>query len=197
MKNNHYNSSINNSNTVNTVLINQTQDDLVAKALKRFKIDYPGLDREQESELYDAGRKALEKAIDNFDSQRGCSFKTYSERYVWYAFMDTMRSITSYTNKFVRLDCADNADLVLNTFRMWQDEQYDSELEYRIYIVRTGVELLPDKDRALVKCYFGFDGDPQTLQSIAQQLGVSFQAVAKRLHRIENQLRAYVLRQCA
>lgn len=193
----HDNSSINNNNIVNMISINQTQDDLVAKALKRFKTDYPGLDREQESELYDAGRMAFEKAIEKFDSQRGCSFKTYSERYVWYAFMDKMRAITSYTNKFVRLDCADHADMMLNTFRMWQDEQNDSELEYRIYIVRTGVELLPDKDRALVKCYFGFDGDPQTLQSIAQQLGVSFQAVAKRLHRIENQLRAYVLRQCA
>lgn len=174
--------------------INQAHVNLANNTIQRFINRYPGLDMEQESELYDAGYNALEKAYNDYDAQRGCSFKTYATRCIWYALLDKMKTLVSYSNKFVRLDYVDNADTMLNSLSIWQAQEDNSEQDYLIDIMLKGIELLPEKDRTLLKRYYGIGTEPRTLQTLANELGVSFQAVSKRVRRIEKQLRTFILK---
>ena len=52
--------------------------------------------------------------------------------------------------------------------------------------------MTPD-ERWLVRCYYGFDDDPMTLQNIANLLSVSPQVVHKRLTRVHDKLRKLVM----
>ena len=155
-----------------------------------------------EDDLAGAGYEALLSAARNYDASRNASFKTYATTCIKNAMLAEIRNMfpvkvndKQHKIGLVRYDGDDKETNrgvevleMTKLFCNWELEQ-----RWLLESLMETVTQLPSDERWLLRCYYGFDGEPMTLQGIANILFVSPQAVHKRLNRVHDKLRRLVM----
>lgn len=151
-----------------------------------------------EDDLVNAGYEALDAAARNYDSSREASFKTYATTCIRNAMVAEIRTMfpvrinDKQTKKsLVRNGEAEGDAEVFEQARLLEHDEWEQRKQQETVADILG-RLTPD-ERWLIRCYYGFDDDAMTLQSIADLLLVTPQAVHKRLTRVHDKLRKLVM----
>jgi len=124
-------------------------------------------------EAIQAGRRGLWRAILGYDPGRGASFATYAYtaimKYVWAAVKAERRRL----HREVPL-----ASLVVYFYRTGVDPAGLRDQEEISQSLRALVKRLPKQLRFVIQAYYGLQGkDPQTLQAIGDQVGLTKERV--------------------
>jgi RNA polymerase sigma factor (sigma-70 family) len=151
-----------------------------------------------EDDLVGAGYEALVAASRAYDASREASFKTYASTCIRNAMLAEIRNMfpvkvndSQLRTGLIRSDETDGAaelHELAGLLGHWESEQ--RRLKETVAELMTH---LSHDERWLLRCYYGFDDEPMTLQGIADLLLVSPQAVHKRMKRVHDKLRRLVM----
>ena len=181
-----------------TQMLVKTHVDLVHSMANQLMKKNENCDWLTKDDLVGAGYEALWAAARAYDASREASFKTYATTCIRNAMLAEIRNMfpvkvhdKTLKTSLIRHDEAEGDAEVHELVRLlgnWEREQRKQQELVADILSR----LTPD-ERWLVRCYYGFDGEPMTLQGIADILRVSPQAVHKRLTRVHDKLRKLVM----
>ena len=182
----------------NIYLLVETHIGLVNKMAKYLMKKNENRDWLTEDDLIGAGYEALVSAARNYVASRDASFKTYASTCIKNAMLAEIRNmfpVKVYDKQsktcLVRNDEADSANEGLELARLFCN--WESEQRRQLESMMEAMTMLSPDEQWLLRCYYGFDGEPMTLQGIAKLLYVSPQAVHKRLKRVHDKLRKLVM----
>ena len=181
----------------NTMLV-KTHLGLVSQMAKYLMKMNEHCDWMTEDDLTGAGYEALVAAARAFDASREASFKTYATTCIKNAMVAEIRNMfpvklnDKLTKKrLVRNDEPEGDAEVDELARLLEHWEWEQRKQHET-VAEAMSGLTPD-ERWLIRCYYGFDSDPMTLQDIAGLLSVSPQAVHKRMKRVHDKLRRLVV----
>lgn len=130
-------------------------------------------------ELFSVGLLGLIKSVDSFDKAKGIKFATYATTCITNEILMFFRREKKYTN-IVRLEDSLSVDYEGHELRfedVLEDQKADFVSDYlnnELYLkIRELVEQMPERDRTIIKLYFGFDGEIFTQREIAAKLGIT------------------------
>ena len=182
----------------NKHMLVETHIGLVNRMAKQLMKKNSNCDWLTEDDLLGAGYEALAVAARAYEDSREASFKTYATTCIKNAMLAEIRNMfpVKVNDKhlkivLIRSDETDGDDEVHALSRLlgnWEHEQH----KLQEMVADALFQLAPD-ERWLIRCYYGFDDEPMTLQSIANLLLVSPQAIHKRLKRVHDKLRKLVM----
>lgn len=182
----------------NKHMLVETHIGLVNRMAKQLMKKNSNCDWLTEDDLLGAGYEALVAAARAYDASRETSFKTYATTCIKNAMLTEIRNMfpvkvndKQFKAVIIRSDEAEGDAEVHELSRLlgnWEHEQH----KLQEMVADILFQLTPD-ERWLVRCYYGFDGDSMTLQSIANLLLVSPQAIHNRLKRVHDKLRKLVM----
>lgn len=151
-----------------------------------------------EDDLLGAGYEALNAAARNYDPSREVLFKTYATTCIRNAMVAEIRTMfpvrindIQTKKSLVRNGEAEGDAEVFEQARLLEHWEWEQRKQQETVADILG-RLTPD-ERWLIRSYYGFDDDAMTLQSIADLLLVTPQAVHKRLTRVHDKLRKLVM----
>lgn len=160
----------------------------------KFAKDYYGLiDFE---EFFEVGLEGLIKAVDTFDIGKSNAFTTY-------AFVCINNQIKMFLRKAKKYILNSSFETVLATDKDGNNEKLEGKLkdsnvniesDYEsketILIIRELVELLPDRDKEIIKLYYGFyDNRCYTQSEISEKVGLSQVYISRLILKIIRLLR--------
>lgn len=156
-------------------------------------------------DLVSAGDEALFEAARHYDSSRNVSFKTYATKCVWNAMVEEIHhwfpnhtiqvveivnGVPAYVNKkedlFTRVDDSEGypTPSVCCDWEAEENSLYET--------LDDAMEHLENKERCLIHAKFGYDGREMKLREMADEYGVSIQAVHKRCNNTVSKLRTFI-----
>ena len=151
-----------------------------------------------EDDLLGAGYEALFEASKTYDACRKASFKTYAWTCIRNAMLAEIRNMfpvkvndSQLRTDLVRSDEADGA-AALHELAGLLGHRESEQRRLKETVAELMTHLSHD-ERWLLRCYYGFDDEPMTLQGIANLLLVSPQAVHKRMKNVHDKLRRLVM----
>lgn len=166
-------------------------------------------------ELIYTGYMALLDAKAHYQTGRGAQFKTYASRCIYNAMLKELTQIHNVVSvpdkqrinvNFVTINENQYSDEMGNE-DTWEDNAWEWDLFERDWdskqccqraeMLDKLLEQLDPEDRELVQRRYGFDEEPWTLKQLGEARGVSFQAVHKKLHGIEQGLYDSLCSLCA
>ena len=149
-----------------------------------------------ERELTSIGIVGLIKAVNTYDISKDIEFSTYATKCIENEIRMSLRKNKTYQKRFVdSLDrvlfenSASSYKTVGEHFIYYDDfvEEFETKEIYRI--IREMVDELPDRDREIIKLYYGFYKGRLFLQSeIATKLNISQASVSRDIIRITKKL---------
>jgi len=176
----------------------ETHMDLVNKKARQLMKKNENYDWLTEDDLVNAGYEALVAAACAYDASREASFKTFAEVCIKNAMLAEIRNMfpVKVTDKEVSRSLVRD-DVAESTIKQKEQTRlmcsWESEHRYQIELLQEAMALLNPDEQWLLRCYYGFEGEPMTLQGVANLLSVSPQAVHKRLNRVHDKLRKLVM----
>jgi RNA polymerase sporulation-specific sigma factor len=157
-----------------------------------------------ENELVSAGSMGLLRAILGYDSERNVSFNTYATKCIRTAMLAEINKWhhchTIEEQEIVNgepLIIKKNEELFVHIEDLgyyptqsvncdWEAEEVD------LYeTLHEALDILSEKERRIIRAKFGFDGEAMKLHEIANEYGVSIQAVHKCLNKALSKLRDF------
>ena len=133
------------------------------------------------------------------------SFKCYGEAFLPYAYTTIRNAMQKEIRMLFPVDLKESYKskegfnygevFCYSAYDTYETQHYNSweyEEQQLSECVDDFVEHLSSEDKYLIKAYYGFDDKPLTLQQLGDQANVSFQAIAKKKNRIQNQLKACI-----
>ena len=157
-----------------------------------------------ESDLVNAGYEGLAVAAYHYDGERNVSFKTYATKCIWNTMVAEIRKwFPSHTIEVVEIV---NGKPVLvkkeeDLFARVDDSKgYPTPLvccdweaeETSLYeTLDEALDHLGNKERRLIRAKMGYDGKEMRLREIADECGVSTQAIHKRYNHTVSKLRTF------
>jgi RNA polymerase primary sigma factor len=148
--------------TAETELLD-ANDGLVGAMLRRYVRNiHPGMIDDFQLE----GRFALIRAAKKFDATRNCRFSTLATAYVKCVFNNLWR--TDHRSRREKCVPLDSKLLPGCTYPDAAEDAEESENQTRS--IQRALATLEDRDRKVVRCYFGLDGDGCTLESLGREL---------------------------
>ena len=182
----------------NKHMLVETHIGLVSRMAKQLMKKNSNCDWLTEDDLLGAGYEALVAAARAYDASREASFKTYATTCIKNAMLTEIRNMfpvkvnDQQTNKsLVRNDDTEGDTEVFELAKLLEHWEWEQRKQQETVAEVLG-RLTPD-ECWLIRCYYGFDGEPMTLQSLANLLFVSPQAIHKRLKRVHDKLRKLVM----
>ena len=172
------------------IILNHNIKLIIDLVLKQFNIPY--YDKE---DLICIGLLGLTESIDKYNINKNVKFSTFAthcarNKIISYlrANKKTMDVVSIYDNLFIG---SDGHEITLED--SLQDNSFDIQTDYEknveIQIIRNLVEELPEKQKLIIKLYFGFDCEKHTLKEIGKILNVTSQYVHIVLKRTLNELK--------
>jgi len=120
-------------------------------------------------EALQAGRRGLWRAILGYDPGRGKAFATYAYPAIMRAVWAAVKAERRRLRREVPL-----SSLVVYCYQTGLDPAERRERQEIAQSLRALVRRLPERLRLVIQAYYGLEGnDPQTLQTIGQQLGLT------------------------
>jgi RNA polymerase sigma factor (sigma-70 family) len=138
-------------------------------------------------ELISDGNMSLMRAVDKFDYTRGFKFSTYAS---WAVIKNFARSVPAQHHQRERYQTG--WDEILDNLRSFQTEEAESD---HVAAVRGTLDrmlaTLEPRECSILRRRFGLDerGEPQTLEQIGRQLGVSKERIRQIESRAMHKLR--------
>lgn len=153
-----------------------------------------------EKELAAVGAYGLLKAIDTFDISRGNKFVTYAVRCIDNEILMFMRKESKHVDldSLNKVFCEDNGN-VLTLGDVISDDDRDFAADYERYEtileIRQVVDTLNERDREIVKLFFGFYGDRRYNQEeIGKLFNISQSYVSRLLDKILLKIKKQLMR---
>ena len=142
------------------------------------------------SELISSGLVGLIKAVDTFDINKNFKFSTYAVRCIDNEILFYIRKATK-DKKYVFASLEDPISNLKNDEIKLKDvikSNYDIVKVYEnkdiYYLIDQIVETLPERERDIIKLYFGFDDSERfTQQEIAEKFSISQATVCRIISR--------------
>jgi len=166
------------------ILINHNMRLVISQIKKRFNYLYY-----EKEDLMSIGMLGLIKSIDSYDLNKGVKFSTYGVACINYEILTYLRKTKKY-KKVYSLDMNYyEEELEMFTLEsILKDYNSDVEVNYEdkescLEIVRC-IELLKEKEREIIKLYFGFESDKKYTQvELAKMFNVSQACISRTITR--------------
>lgn len=145
-------------------------------------------------ELISVGNIGLIKAVDTFDLTKGFQFSSYACKVIDSEIIKFMKSSQKYLeekslNQLIDSSCEDGLtieDTIEDNSAYFDEKLFNFEL---LLEVRKQVEMLNDRDKKIIKLYFGFYNNKRYSQSeIAAMIGLTRSTIGKTINRIVNMI---------
>lgn len=142
----------------------------------------------EEEELFSIGMIGLIKSVDTFNLTKKTKFPTYASKCIYNEILMFLKKEQKHTLDISMESSTtylkDDEELLLkNTIkdeRINIPEEYEAKEEYEL--IRDLIELLPERDKQIIKLYFGFiDNKPKTQPEIANMYGVNQSLISRRI----------------
>ncbi len=147
----------------------------------------------EKEELVSAGMFGLMKAVDTFDITREVKFPTYASRCIDHEIIMFMRKEKRYLNQASLEEpiVNDKNDGEVNLVGTIEDKNsyfVEDIIENELLLaVKKQVDMLEDKDREIVKLYFGFDDNKcYSQREIGTMMNVSQSYISRIIKRVVN-----------
>jgi len=153
-------------------------------------------------ELVSVGITGLTKAVDTFKIENGTKFATYASTCIINEILMYIRKNKKYLedNSFdapISVD-KDGSELKLEDTLIDETVNIESNYEKKEILleIRKQVELLDDKEKEIVKLYFGFYNNKRyTQEEIAEKLGVTRSWIQRIIRGVTNHIGSNMLKQ--
>lgn len=148
-------------------------------------------------DYFDVGMIGLIKAIDTYNPERNAEFITYAIRCVKNEILMSLRRFNKTKNEVALEEtiCERNGDIlnyidIIREPKNLVDEIVDN-LSYN-QIMNDLFSILNDKEKEMVKLFFGFYDKEYSQSEVAKILGCSQSCVSRNVSRICNKLKSYL-----
>lgn len=167
------------------ILINSNVALVISRVLKKFS-NTPY----ENNELISTGLIGLMKAVDTFDIEKGYKFSTYAAKCIDNEILIFLRKGKKHleTDSLNRVFIS-NQDGDLTTLEELITDGYDFTLNLfekeELKEIRNQVERLNERDKEIIKLYFGFYNNRRyTQEEIAKLLNIKQSNISKKLKKI-------------
>lgn len=135
----------------------------------------------EKKDLVSIGNVGLIKAIDTFDITKKIKFSTYASRCIQNEIIMFLRKLSKEKNK-ISLEFNINEERKLRIIDIISSEE-DIEEDYfekeKINIIRNIINQIPERDREIIKMYFGFyDGKKHSQKELSEIFNLSTSGIS-------------------